>query len=153
MNPALPENIRAKINRKGGVKTIVVAGAHSGIGKTKFAESLLRRLSGFSALKVTVVKAGGCPRKSPCGVCQKQKTPFTIISNPRIINHKGKDTQRLKAAGAKKVLWLKARPEGLKGGLKRALEKLSGAKGVIIEGTSVLKYLKPDLSFFIDCQK
>lgn len=131
------------------MKIITVSGERSGVGKTAVAESLLRRLDGWSALKVTAIKDGPCPKKKPCGVCKKQDTPFSIISAPRIISRKGKDTQRMKAAGARKVLWLKAKPSGLKEGLRRALERFNGSKGVIVEGTSVLKYLKPDMGVFI----
>lgn len=132
------------------VKIITVSGSHSGVGKTFLAGRLLRKLKGWSGLKVTVVKEGPCPRKIACGICQRQEAPFNIISAPRIINQKGKDTQRMKLAGAKKVLWLKAKPEGLKIGLKKALERFKNVPGVVIEGTSILKYLKPDLSLFIN---
>jgi len=131
------------------MKIITVSGAHSGIGKTTLIEYLLDRLKNWSCLKVTVIKNGPCPRKISCGVCEQQRIPFSIISGSRIINQKGKDTQRMKAAGAKKVLWLKARPLGLKEGLKKALERFKDSDGVVVEGTSVLKYLKPDLGIFI----
>lgn len=131
------------------MKIITVSGAHSGIGKTSVAEKILRQLKGWSALKVTVIKETPCPRKTPCGVCQEQNSPFSIISVAEIINQPGKDTQRMKSAGAKKVLWLKAIPSGLKEGLKTALQRLKNSPGVVIEGTSVLKYLQPDLGIFI----
>jgi molybdopterin-guanine dinucleotide biosynthesis protein len=131
------------------MKIITVSGAYSGIGKTKLVEKILRQFKDWSALKVTVVKNSPCPREIACGVCQEQKTPFSIISNHRIVNQKGKDTQRMKASGAKKVLWLRAKPSGLKKGLEAALKKLKKSPGVVVEGTSVLKYLKPDLGFFI----
>jgi len=131
------------------MRIITISGAHSGIGKTTLAEHLLSRLKNWGALKVTVIKDGPCPRKIPCGVCKSQKMPFSIISSNRIINQKGKDTQRMKDAGAKYVLWLKAKPSGLKDGLKVALKRFNGSKGIVIEGTSVLKYLKPDLGIFI----
>lgn len=133
----------------GGVKIIAVSGSHSGVGKTALAEKILKQLKNWSALKVTVVKNGPCPRKIPCGVCEEQIAPFSIISKSSIINQKGKDTQRMRAAGAKKVLWLKARPSGLEKGLKKALGRFKNTEGVVIEGTSVLKYLKPDLRIFI----
>lgn len=131
------------------MRIITVSGEHSEIGKTTVAELLLNQLKNWSALKVTVIKDGDCPRKKSCGVCARQNRPFSIISGSRVINRKGKDTRRLKAAGAKKVLWLKARMPGLEDGLKKALKRFKGADGVIVEGTSVLKYLKPDLGIFI----
>lgn len=131
------------------MRVITVSGERSGVGKTAVVEFLLRQLEGWSALKVTAIKDGPCPKKISCGVCKRQHMPFSIISAPRVISRKGKDTQRMKAAGARKVLWLKAKPSGLKEGLRKALERFNGSKGVIVEGTSVLKYLKPDLGIFI----
>ncbi len=56
----------------------------------------------------------------------------------------------MKRAGAKKVIWLRAKEEGLKEGLKKVLKNFRGSEGIVIEGTSVLKYLKPDLRIFVD---
>lgn len=127
------------------MKIITISGARSGVGKTYLAQELLRRLKGWSALKVTVNKEKGCPRKKSCGVCPEIREPFYIIKDESIINQAGKDTARLKNAGAKQVLWLKARPEGLKQGLDKVLLEFSDCNGVIIEGTSALKFIKPDL--------
>ncbi len=131
------------------MKTIVVSGARSGIGKTFFAQKLLKQLPGWSALKVTVSKKN-CPHERNCGICSEIKNPFYIIKDKDIINQKGKDTSRLKSAGAKQVIWLKARPEGLKSGLKEAMSEFSSCNGIVIEGTSVLKYIKPDLSIYLE---
>jgi molybdopterin-guanine dinucleotide biosynthesis protein len=131
------------------MKTIVVSGEGSRVGKTYIAQRLLKELSGWSALKVTVSKESGCPHERSCGVCPGIKEPFYIIKDSGIINQPGKDTARLKQAGAREVIWLKARPEGLKAGLKRALSGFSECNGVMIEGTSVLKFIKPDLNIHI----
>lgn len=131
------------------MKIIVVAGAHSGIGKTTLVESILRRLKNWSALKVTVIKTGPCPRLISCGVCETQRLPYSITSRGREIYREGKDTQRMKAAGAKKVIWLKARPSALREGLEEALGRFRGSEGVVVEGTSVLKYVQPDIRIFI----
>lgn len=131
------------------MKTIVVSGERSGVGKTYIAEKLLNRLPGWSVLKVTVTKQGNCPHEKDCGICPGMQAPFDIIKDPDIINQKGKDTSRLKEAGAKEVIWLKAKPEGLKEGLDKALSEFSDCCGIIIEGTSVLKFIKPDLNIHI----
>lgn len=131
------------------MKTIVVSGSGSRVGKTYLAQQLLQHLSNWSALKVTVSKGDGCPREKSCGVCREIKNHFYIIKEEDIINQVGKDTARLKEAGAKQVIWLKARPEGLKQGLDKALLEFSECNGVIIEGTSVLKFIQPDLNIHI----
>lgn len=162
MNPALPKipvhrvklaGLRGK--RKSGVKTIVVSGAHSGIGKTLFAQELLRRLKNWSALKITLKHKNACPRKqNPCGVCEELTKDFEIVKAKKIITQDSTDTARLLLAGAKEVLWLKTTTEGLEKGLKKALTALKPTKGVVIEGTSVLKYIDPDLTIYLqDKQK
>lgn len=131
------------------MRIIVVSGSGSGVGKTYVAGQLLRYLEDWSALKVTLSKPDGCPHKSSCGVCAKIQKPFYIIKDENIINQPGKDTARLKEAGAKEVIWLKAKPEGLKKGLHKALREFSDCEGVIVEGTSILKFIKPDLNIHI----
>lgn len=131
------------------MKTIVVSGAKSGVGKTYMAEQLLKSLSNWSALKVTIGREGNCPHQRNCGICPEIKEPFYIIKDKDIINQSGKDTCRLKEAGAKEVIWLKAKPEGLEEGLNKAMAEFSECRGVLIEGTSVLKYIKPDLNIHL----
>jgi len=132
------------------MQTIVVSGEKSGVGKTYLAQRLLRCLQGWSALKVTVSKDGSCPNGKNCGICNEIKEPFYIVKNKNIINQAGKDTARLKEAGAKEVIWLKAKPQGLKRGIENALAEFSACRGIIIEGTSVLKFLKPDLNIHVN---
>ena len=128
---------------------ITVSGSHSGVGKTYLATKILKKLKGWSALKVTVSRNGRCGRGNPCGVCDKLSTKFSVITDARIISQKGKDTQRLKDAGAKEVIWLQASPRGLKDGLKEAISRFKKTKGLVVEGTSVLKYIKPHLAIFL----
>ena len=144
---------RGKDGVRNRVKTIVVSGAHSNIGKTTLAADMLRSLPNWAALKVTVKKESSCPRNSDCGVCDGFKGDFDIVTERKTINQKGTDTARLKEAGAKKVIWLKSTFNGLKTGLEKALALLKGSKGVVIEGTSVLKYIKPDFTIFLDDKK
>ena len=134
------------------VPIITVSGTHSGVGKTGVVEALLRVLKGWSALKVTVSHGEGkCPvrKENDCHTCDELKDDFSIISNKKIIETKGKDTARFKEAGAKKVLWLKCRPQALGDGLKEVIPLFKKAKGLVIESNSALKHLKPDLAIFV----
>lgn len=131
------------------IKTIVISGSQSNVGKTALAEAVLRRLPQWSALKVTVARNTICPRHSNCGVCSELKKDYEIVRDKKTINQIGKDTARLKKAGARKVVWLKTTSEGLKRGLEKSLKSLRGSKGVVIEGTSVLKHIKPDIAIYI----
>ncbi|MFZ5801364.1 MAG: hypothetical protein ACOY3D_08350 [Candidatus Omnitrophota bacterium] len=131
------------------MKTIVVSGEKSGVGKTHLAQELLKNLKGWGALKITVSKDGACPNGRNCGICSAIKKPFYIVKDEGVIKAPGKDTSRLKEAGAKEVIWLKAKPQGLRRGLKNALLEFSDCKGIIIEGSSVLKIFKPDLNIHV----
>ncbi len=132
------------------MKTITISGSHSNIGKTSVAENILSSLNGWSGLKVTTVKEKSrCARGSNCTVCSELKDDFDIITDKKIIDKKDTDTARMKSSGAKKVVWLKANMRGLKQGLKKSLSYFSGSEGVVIEGTSVLKYINPDLAIYL----
>ena len=131
------------------MRKIVISGSRSNVGKTLLAEEILQSFQNWSALKVTVKKKSPCPRNKNCGVCGGIKRGFDIITDKKIIEQKGTDTARLKKAGAEKVIWLRADLEGLKPGLKKSLSLFKKSKGVIIEGTSVLKFIKPDTIIFL----
>ena len=131
------------------LKIITISGSHARVGKTMLAEKLLKGLNGWSGLKVTVMHDGKCPTGRDCGVCKKIDSEFSIVSDKNKLMEKGKDTERFKKAGAQEVLWLRARPEGLKKGLKKAISMFKAANGLIIEGTSVLRYVKPDLAILV----
>ena len=91
------------------VPIITVSGAHSGVGKTKVAEILLRALKGWSALKVTVThREGKCPARKNCHTCDELKDDFSIIDNKRIIETKGKDTDQDKTKRRFLDEWVRA---------------------------------------------
>lgn len=138
-----------QIKYKKRKRLVTVSGAHSGAGKTFVIEQLLKVLKGWSCIKVTVSRKGPCPKESNCNICGSLKGDFSIISDKEAIEEKGKDTFRFKMAGAKKVLWLISRPGALSRGIKTTLDKLKKSKGIIIEGTSVLKYLNPDMAILV----
>ena len=141
--------MKSRLIKYSGSKVITVSGSASGAGKTSTVERLLDMLKGWSCLKVTVLHDGQCPTKRNCGACAAIDSDFRIVSEKSVIEEKGKDTNRFKKKGAKKVLWLKAKPKGLEQGLRKALSMFKGAKGIIIEGTSVIKYIKPDFLIFV----
>lgn len=132
------------------MRIITVSGAHSGVGKTQVAEMLLKKLKDWSALKITLThREGACPVHKDCKACDELHSDFSIIGKKDIIEAKGKDTQRLKSAGAKEVLWLRVKPKALENGIKKAISLFKKTKGLIIESNSALKYLKPDLALFV----
>lgn len=135
------------------MKTILIAGSGSDVGKTSLACRIFGILPDWSALKVTVKSEGRCPRGRSCSVCDQIKVPFCIITEDRVINQEGKDTSRLREAGAKQVVWLQASPAGLRPGLREAFASFEDTEGIVIEGTSVLRYHTPDLTIYIEKEK
>ena len=142
------------------MKLISVAGTSSNVGKTAFCESLIRYLSdpgntnnrfatnNVSALKITTRHKGFCSRGS-CGVCDSIKYPFVIVEDESTINQEGKDTARLKSAGARKVVWLLSFPETLSDGVIEALNRFNANETVVIEGNSILSVHNVDLSIMV----
>ncbi len=114
------------------MKIITISGAHKGVGKTTLACKILKGLKGFGAIKTTVSKEN-----------------ISVTSKDEAIEVPGKDTAVLKEAGAEKVVLVSSPRKDLGWALKVALGMVSGCKGVIIEGTNVLDYIKPDVAVLI----
>ncbi len=122
----------SKIKIPQNIKTVTVSGLHSNIGKTLLSQYLLELLENAAALKMTT---------------SDDKT-FITDSND-IIMVEGKDTFRLKMSGAGKVVWISSTEENTLDSFNESLSLVSSYKKLLIEGNSILKYLDPDLSFFI----
>ncbi|RJQ50483.1 MAG: hypothetical protein C4526_11860 [Nitrospiraceae bacterium] len=114
-------------------KIISVTGAHSSVGKTTLCAVLLEYLKGFGGVKFT-----------------KTALYTSVTEDEKILGETGKDTAVYLAAGAEKVVWIQS-PGGaeLRDALNIALSKMAGLKGVVVEGNSPLKFLRPDLVIFI----
>jgi len=136
------------------MKIICIAGAMSGVGKTTLSEKLLARLENWAACKVTACVGGKnhrCPRgmDDTCGVCATLDEDYVVEDKSEVIGADGKDTGRLLCAGAKEVLWIKARPEFVSTAIGKAIQRLQGYEGVIFEGNHALKHLSPDLALMV----
>lgn len=117
---------------------IGIGGAGSGVGKTSFAEKLLKEIShtygaGWGALKYT------------------RTALYTSVSDDEaVLKTPGKDTARLLAAGASKAIWVQSPgAEELAEALLAAMGAFQGFPGVLIEGNSIIELLKPDIVIFI----
>lgn len=115
------------------LKIISVTGAHSGAGKTTLCSILFANLKGFGGIKFT-----------------RTSLYTSVVMDERILNEEGTDTAAFINSGAERVVWLQS-PGGddLENALRVALSKMSGLKGVIIEGNSPLFHLNPFLVIFI----
>ena len=115
------------------LKIISVTGAHSGVGKTTLCSILFGNLYGFGGIKFT-----------------KTSLYTSVIDDANILNEEGKDTAIFLKSGAEKVVWIQSPGgEALEDALNIALSKMSGLKGVVIEGNSPLDFLTPHLIIFI----
>jgi len=61
----------------------------------------------------------------------------------------GKDTCRLKASGASKVVWIQSSEEELSEAMAFAWGMIGEVEGTLIEGSSILEHINPDLTFFV----
>ena len=109
-----------------------VAGAHSGVGKTTLCSILLKEFKGFGAIKFT-----------------KTELYTSVVDSPEILDKEGKDTSIMMSAGAERVVWVRSPVENLNDALGMALQKLNGARGVVVEGNSPVDFLNPHLVIFI----
>ncbi|MBI5741113.1 MAG: hypothetical protein HZA16_10375 [Nitrospirae bacterium] len=118
---------------EGPLKIISVAGAHSGVGKTSLCSILLKDLKGYGAIKFT-----------------KTALYTSVVDDERVLCEPGKDTQVYLESGAERVVWVQS-PGGdeLEEALDIALTRMAGLKGVVIEGNSPLRFLRPDLAIFL----
>ena len=114
------------------MRIITVSGAGSGVGKTTLAVLLLSRLRGYAAIKVTGTEF------------------FTSVTDsPEVIEEEGKDTALMKKAGASHVVWVQSPHAEINETLPMALSLVGDVPGVIIEGNSPLKAVRPDTAFFV----
>src|SRR5215472_9087619 len=149
------------------MRTVIVGGPHSGVGKTLACERALQALAGrkFGAIKLTVADgefesghdhgasalkvadaAGICGRGASCGVCEtvSARAPSRIITSPGAINKHGTDTWRLAQAGAISVAWVITLRSGAPEAVQHAIDHLQadGANNVLIEGTTALDWME-----------
>lgn len=124
-----------------------IGGSKSGIGKTLFIERLIEYLKGKfdGKIKIYAIKY------------TKTSLYSQIITGDSIIEQRGKDTYRMKRAGADFVFWIKATEETLNEIAERINEVIFRDFGfnkdrnravLIIEGNSLVRVMQPDVIIF-----
>jgi len=125
---------------------IVVVGGHSrSVGKTSVVAGLISALPEFdwTAAKITQYGHGICSANGEACDCATGDHSWAISEE-----HDGKgdsDTSRFLAAGAAKVFWVRTEQGRLAEAMPKFRKCLEGARNVIIESNSILKFLRPDL--------
>ncbi len=140
---------------------LMIGSAGANVGKTELACALIKKFSNglghpcresrdIVGIKVTTIKAkdGQCPRGGRgCGVCSSLEGDFCITEGTNKAS--GKDTGRLLAAGASKVLWLRVLKAHLDEGIK-ALQNIIGPDAVsICESNSLREVVEPGLFLMV----
>lgn len=131
---------------------LLVGASARNAGKTTFLTRVVENLSRrhpITAVKATVIRSqetpGGCARGGVgCGVCQ------SLGSRPYIIHEEvgenpDKDTAKLLAAGAAKVLWVRIAEAHMAQARDALLERLGRNTPIVCESNSFRRVVEPDL--------
>jgi hypothetical protein len=125
---------------------IIVIGGHSrSVGKTSVVAGLIAALPEFNwtAVKITQYGHGVCSANGePCDCATGDHS--WAISEERDRSGES-DTSRFLVAGAVQALWARTEQGRLAEAIPTLRRRLEGARNVIIESNSVLKFLPPDL--------
>jgi molybdopterin-guanine dinucleotide biosynthesis protein A len=132
-------------------RMIMIGAGDRNVGKTEFACSLIRKFGPqhpIVGLKVTTVDEGrgGCPRGgNGCGACSSFEGNYCLTEETN--SQSDKDTCRMLAAGAKKVLWLRVLKQHLEEGIG-ALQAAIGTDAIsVCESNSLRLVVEPRLFF------
>ncbi len=125
---------------------MVVIGGHSrSVGKTSLVAGLISALPEFdwTAVKITQYGHGVCSANGePCDCATDDHS--WAISEERDRSGQS-DTSRFLVAGATRALWVRTEQGRLAEAMPALRQGLEGARNVIVESNSVLKFLHPDL--------
>ncbi len=131
---------------------ILIGAAGRDAGKTVFACGVIRRFHDVPvmAAKVTAVQErdGTCPRGGEgCGVCSSLEGAYCLTEETQA--GETKDTQRLLAAGACRVFWLRVLKADLEAGARALLEALGPETPVICESNSLRTVVEPGIFIMV----
>jgi hypothetical protein len=126
--------------------SLVVIGGHSrSVGKTSVVAGLISALPEFewTAAKITQYGHGICSANGEACDCATGDHSWAITEERDRTGES--DTSRFLVAGAARVLWVRTEQGRLAEAMPTLRKRLEGARNVIIESNSVLKFLRPDL--------
>src|SRR5450432_624204 len=123
---------------------LIVIGGHSrSVGKTSVVAGLIAALPEFewTAMKITQYGHGVCSANGePCD-CATADHAWAITEER---DRSGEsDTSRFLVAGAARVFWARTEQGRLAEAMPTLRQRLEGARNIIIESNSVLKFLRP----------
>jgi hypothetical protein len=125
---------------------LVVIGGHSrSVGKTSVVAGLISSLPDFrwTAVKITQYGHGICSTNGEACDCATADHSWAILEER---DRSGEsDTSRFLLAGAEQAFWVRTEQGRLAEAMPALRQRLAGARNVIVESNSVLKFLRPDL--------
>ena len=125
---------------------MVVIGGHSrSVGKTSVVAGLISALPEFewTAAKITQYGHGICSANGEACDCATGDHSWAITEER---DRSGEsDTSRFLLAGAAQVFWVRTEQGRLAEAMPTLRKRLEGARNVIVESNSVMKFLRPDL--------
>jgi len=125
---------------------LVVIGGHTrSVGKTSIVAGLISSLPEFdwTAVKITQYGHGICSANGESCDCATGDHSWALSEEN---DRSGEsDTSRFLVAGAKQVFWVRTEQGRLAEAMPSLRQRLEGARNVIIESNSVLRFLRPDL--------
>ena len=125
---------------------LVVVGGHSrSVGKTSVVAGLISALPEleWTAVKITQYGHGICSANGEACDCSTADHSWAISEE---LDRTGEsDTSRFLVAGAAQALWVRTEQGRLSEAMPALRQRMEGARNVIVESNSVLKFLRPDL--------
>jgi len=125
---------------------LVVIGGHSrSVGKTSVVAGIIAALPEFewTAVKITQYGHGICSANGEACDCATGDHSWAITEERDRTGES--DTSRFLMAGASLVFWARTEQGRLAEAMPTLRQRLEGARNVIIESNSVLKFVRPDV--------
>ncbi len=134
---------------------LLIGASGRNAGKTEFSTRVIARFKesgGIVAAKVTAISRadGVCPRKGGrgCGVCTTLNGIYDIREETD--PNKQKDTSRLLAAGAKRVVWMRVLKSRMKEGMAALQDFIGSDVPWLCESNSIRSAVKPGVFLMIE---
>ena len=147
-NRSLPVAAPGSVDQAGFRPSLVVIGGHSrNIGKTSLACGIIAATEdqNWTAVKITLFGHGICSADGkPCSCAVDDPDHPFVINEEHDVNG-DHDTGRMLAAGARRVLWVRAPQGSLADAIPGLRERLGDDQRVLIESNSILDYMRPDV--------
>lgn len=127
------------------MKMVMVGGHTRNLGKTSVVEGIIRGLPelDWTAIKITQYGHGVCSTSGQLCDCAVAEHSFAITAERQTDSRT--DTSRFLAAGARRALWVRTGQGELLAALPALKQAIADDEYVIVESTSLRRFLKPAL--------